>query len=151
MFDKDFQEIQEKKEAKEYFRQNNTEIARTKDIILALLIATIITIVGIVIIEKIIEMIRITSTLFYIAIGLVIAAAIKTVINKSTLPIKVMVGVGYFLGVVIGTVIVVYMVAPFSIEFSWALEIAIEYIFKTDLISTIFIAVGGFVAVAGIH
>ncbi len=148
MFKKSLEEIRQEKEARDYFRQNNNEIANAKDYLLTLLVSIGVTIVGGMLIYLIVQAIHITSAYFYIIIGSLIVSAIAKVINKSTLPIKILAVLGYIIGMVIVTMIEIYMVVPLDVVelFTYA----IQFLLTGDLVSSLFVLAGGVITFLGI-
>ena len=87
------------KEARDYFRKNNNEIAKTEDVMKTFLLATIVSGIVFYAIRMLVSSLGVMSGYLYILSAYTIVQAIKQVINKSTTSIKVSAVCGYYCGV----------------------------------------------------
>ncbi|WP_249029922.1 hypothetical protein [Tannockella kyphosi] len=94
-FKEDMERRKQQKEARDYFRQNNDQIANTTDLIKVFVMATLLSTVG----GMIIISINMMSYLFYVLLAYGIAYGVAKFVDKSTTTVKVMAIVGYLIGI----------------------------------------------------
>lgn len=111
-FQEKYQEYKQRKEAKAFFNQNNTEKVLGKDYLMAFLIGTGVSIVLGFIMETIIYKTGINFSYIAFLVGVLEAAAIKKFLNKSGTNLAIIAVISYILGVLIAQTLYLTMLMP---------------------------------------
>ena len=111
-FQEKYQEYKQRKEAKAFFNQNNTEKVLGKDYLMAFLIGTGVSIVLGFIMETIIYKTGINFSYIAFLVGVLDAAAIKKFLNKSGTNLSIIAVISYILGVLIAQTLYLTMLMP---------------------------------------
>lgn len=111
-FQEKYQEYKQRKEAKAFFNQNNTEKVLGKDYLMAFLIGTGVSIVLGFIMETIIYKTGINFSYIAFLVGVLDAAAIKKFLNKSGTNLAIIAVISYILGVLIAQTLYLTMLMP---------------------------------------
>lgn len=130
-FREELSRIKQEKDARDFFRKNNNEIANFNDFVKTFLISLITSVLGGFLIVLISSLIKITSILFFFIVAYALVMFVNSYIKKSTNPIKVISIMGYTIGVVVG--VSLYYVVKFGgfnhVSFSWIVDASFSYLF----------------------
>lgn len=134
-FREELSRIKQEKDARDFFRKNNNEIANFNDFVKTFLISLITSVLGGFLIVLISSLIKITSILFFFIVAYALVMFVNSYIKKSTNPIKVISIMGYTIGVVVG--VSLYYVVKFGgfnyVSFSWIVDASFSYLFSKNV------------------
>lgn len=143
-----YNEYKERQEAKKYFRTNNDQFLNQQQWIKAIVVGLLIAIACGVVLGIVIHVLSISSSLFYILCGYVIASTLTRVLNVKSQQVAIVSVVMTFLCFVIGTMTLSYlpvfdMGVSLPLSYMGMLFInSIQSLFVGDLLRTIMVVIG---------
>lgn len=109
-FSEKYQEYKQKKEAKAFFNQHNTEKVRSSDCLIAFAVGiAVTTFINVLLIST-----GFSFMLLTVVIGIIQAQAIQRVLNKSGQQLAIISVITYFLGMVISQTLYSYLTLPIN-------------------------------------
>ena len=146
-----YENYKQRQDAKNYFRQNNDTLLTGIDMIKAAVVGILVASVCGYVLMLVLSGIGINLSIFELAIGYVVAYALKKVTGKSGVTLGVIAVICYFVGIVIGYVLYLIMQLtsfgiPLSMMFMPGVTQILQLLFGGDVITTLFYIAGAVVA-----
>lgn len=147
-FQDKYEEYKQRKEARDFFNQNNNEKVYGKDYLIAILVGLGSTMVMGCVLTWITSIIGFNFSYFTIVIGILEAQAIKKIVEKSGQELAIIAAVTFIIGVVLAqTVYTALTISFFNIEiFVELLKFYFQNMFTGSLLSTIIYLFGALAA-----
>lgn len=148
-FQEKYDEYKQKKEAREFFNQNNDTYITPIDLVKASIVGLLVATVGGFLSQVIGNMSGFNFSIVYIFIGLATSISMKRVINNSGFKLAIAVVIVYFIGMIIGTCIYWLntnnlLLFDFDI-ISYYFKATLEYLFTGSIFSTVMLCIGAVV------
>lgn len=147
-FQDKYEEYKQRKEARDFFNQNNDQKVLGKDYIIAILVGLGSTIVMGVALTWFISLVGFNLSYFTVLIGALEAMAIKKVLDKSGQELAIIAAVTFIVGIVVAQTLYTMLITPF-IDLSFFVEIFKFYfknMFTGSVLSTIIYLFGAIAA-----
>lgn len=144
-FQDKFDEYKQKKEAREFFRENNDAIISAGALVKAGIVGLIVAIIGGVVIQKIAEITGYTFSIAYILMAIAISTAMKKTISNSGIRLAIVAVGVYFVGLIIGLAIQIYSFMGMGFMSIEVIVFCTKYLFSGNILATLMLLLGAFV------
>lgn len=143
-----YEEYKEKKEAKEFFNQNNSEYIGGFDLLKASIVGLIVATLGGYLSLIVGEKTGFNFSIVFIFIGIATSMSMKRVINNSGSKLAIAVVIVYFIGLLLGTSIYWLSYSGLTIInfriISIALQSSVKYLFMGNIFSILMTFIGAY-------
>lgn len=144
-----YEEYKEKKEAREFFNQNNSVYISAFDLLKASIVGVVVATIGGYLSLMIGGATGFNFSIVFIFIGLATSVSMKRVINNTGMKLAIAVVLVYFIGMILGTSIYwmnynELMILDMEV-ISYALQASFEYLFSGNIFSMLMIGIGAYV------
>lgn len=147
-FRENFEEYKQRKEARDYFNQNNDEKVLGKDYLIAIVVGLISSMVMGMLLTWLISKIGVNFSYFTIVIGVLESFIIKWVLHKSGQQLAIIAAITFMVGVILGQAIYMTMTIPFAgiSIFIELFKYCFKYMITGDVLNTIIYILGAMAA-----
>ena len=144
-----YNEYKQRKEAKEFFNQNNDTYISSVDLLKASVVGIVVATIGGFLTQTIATITGFNFSIIYIVVGMITSISMKNTIHNSGFKLAIAMVIVYFIGMIAGTCIYWLnsndlLILDMAI-IRFYLQATVEYLFTSSIFSTIMLCIGAFV------